>query len=111
MRGKGVHNCQGQRRSRITPAHAGKRKGQMSFEYTAQDHPRACGEKYAEYTVHWRFQGSPPRMRGKADDDDALLPLLRITPAHAGKSSCLTYSRAVMLDHPRACGEKSWEIT
>ena len=44
-------------------------------------------------------------MRGKhnyADDDD---PLMRITPAHAGKTAGGIKTPASSADHPRACGE------
>ena len=50
-------------------------------------------------------------MRGK-DVNDMLEPaLIRITPAHAGKSSHRTKSLAAILDHPRPCGEKTGIFT
>ena len=50
--------------------------------------------------------GSPPRMRGKAEQQQSPVHLQRITPAYAGKSS-LRGSRACSgRDHPRVCGEK-----
>ena len=35
-------------------------------------------------------RGSPPHTRGKAVRHDEIYPLARITPAHAGKSVCLS---------------------
>ena len=50
--------------------------------------------------------GSPPRMRGKAALSAHRARQLRITPAYAGKSCKLFYSRLRWWDHPRVCGEK-----
>ena len=51
-------------------------------------------------------QGSPPRMRGKGPDRQALTPVDRITPAHAGKRFPSFLLAVRRWDHPRACGEK-----
>ena len=50
--------------------------------------------------------GSPPRVRGKAQDD--LLTLLQagITPACAGKRCTHGQPNPAHEDHPRVCGEK-----
>ena len=50
--------------------------------------------------------GSPPRMRGKADSEDAEDDGGRITPAYAGKSAWSRISLPHQRDHPRVCGEK-----
>ena len=71
------------------------------------DHPRTCGEKYAQGTASDEEAGSPPHMRGKAA---VVLPgstTSGITPAHAGKRRLAAHSRARCRDHPRTCGEKS----
>ena len=50
-------------------------------------------------------EGSPPRMRGKRSTLPLLGRVLRITPAHAGKTAT---GHAILCrgwDHPRACGE------
>ena len=52
--------------------------------------------------------GSPPPMRGKADTSGAYTATCRITPAHAGKSSCSQSVRVGYEDHPRPCGEKAF---
>ena len=49
----------------ITPAHAGKSVYYDAALIWYEDHPRACGEKPADYVGYKLAQGSPPRMRGK----------------------------------------------
>ena len=48
-------------------------------------------------------------MRGKVADVLPLLDGFRITPAHAGKRHLLVYMLVFARDHPRPCGEKSYE--
>ena len=50
--------------------------------------------------------GSPPHMRGKADERVLVLLHYGITPAHAGKRSAIARLEAGDWDHPRTCGEK-----
>ena len=45
-------------------------------------------------------------MRGKEAVFIHQLINLRITPAHAGKSSEVCFTALPIWDHPRACGEK-----
>ena len=91
---------------RITPAHAGKRIWRATFLSFFQDHPRPCGEKrFALYAIHLRH-GSPPPMRGKGWRSWTCSRNLRITPAHAGKSSASETAKNAARDHPRPCGEK-----
>ena len=52
-------------------------------------------------------KGSPPRMRGKPTMDLEKLTGDRITPAHAGKTTLITFSTRHRKDHPRACGENT----
>ena len=73
------------------------------------DHPRACGENDSFTGITLSIRGSPPRMRGK------LLPAgvgafpVRITPAHAGKTTMMAELATAREDHPRACGENIGE--
>ena len=90
----------------ITPAHAGKRWSQCLHRSRLWDLPRPCGEKTAAYTASCVMQGSPPPMRGKGNNRIVDNPLHRITPAHAGKSSCTCRISRPIRDHPRPCGEK-----
>ena len=68
-----------------------------------------CGEKEAPLTQERVHVGSPPRMRGKASALDVLPLPCGITPAYAGKSSEDTRRSGTNGDHPRVCGEKSFE--
>ena len=65
-----------------------------------------CGEKDMAAAVKFMLWGSPPRVRGKDENDNALLGEVRITPACAGKSACRIRTRPTRRDHPRVCGEK-----
>ena len=71
---------------RITPAYAGKRWTRLPSRAAMRDHPRVCGEKTAEQFKAEYPQGSPPRMRGKAQSYGSGSCPHRITPAYAGKS-------------------------
>ena len=92
--------------SRITPAHAGKRNGRPESGRPFWDHPRTCGEKRVPEQVYTAFHGSPPHMRGKVTPDFNDAYILRITPAHAGKSKSVSAKCTYLQDHPRTCGEK-----
>ena len=52
------------------------------------------------------YSGSPPHTRGKATNSLPTCLLLRITPAHAGKSVVRITNRVDGRDHPRTRGEK-----
>ena len=90
----------------ITPACAGKRDNTGHIRHPIRDHPRVCGEKWVPLVFSFSVQGSPPRMRGKAEQIHPEAGRKRITPAHAGKSWCADPSRSAGRDHPRVCGEK-----
>ena len=111
----------------ITPAYAGKRQLSTLYSRDSEDHPRLCGEKLITRTIMSFCSGSPPPMRGKADDISNYYLKLRITPAYAGKrernpsdyvlllgspppmrGKGLSFSVFVtcIWDHPRLCGEK-----
>ena len=50
--------------------------------------------------------GSPPRMRGKVQNELILRRDARITPAYAGKRDHPAFGELDDEDHPRVCGEK-----
>ena len=87
MRGKVKIDLGNTETPRITPACAGKSFMEKAKQIVVEDHPRVCGEK-----VFWIYhggavEGSPPRVRGKANQLFELSVLLG--------------------DHPRVCGEKT----
>ena len=106
MRGKDPPIKKGGKHLRITPAHAGKSEFCISHSNSFWDHPRTCGEKYYKPFCPFIVYGSPPHMRGKVEDLCPRSFQIRITPAHAGKSSSVRMSSTKTLDHPRTCGEK-----
>ena len=71
--------------NRITPAYAGKRALCPAGRTAQRDHPRVCGEKTCCAASALPNIGSPPRMRGKGPEANAVLSHQRITPAYAGK--------------------------
>ena len=89
----------------ITPAYAGKSILPIVLIQQMGDHPRVCGEKFATDTVNLGYQGSPPRMRGKAVYDWYEQVGPGITPAYAGKRPPAWAGAATLRDHPRVCGE------
>ena len=90
----------------ITPAHAGKSDDKHGRAGQGKDHPRTCGEKLPDAITLPVWLGSPPRMRGKAEDAIANITRQGITPAHAGKSTSSLLGMEISWDHPRTCGEK-----
>ena len=92
--------------TRITPACAGKSQIQRGVLYTAEDHPRVCGEKTLRIDVFDASVGSPPRVRGKVHRVSVFVHDHGITPACAGKSIASPFSFTLLQDHPRVCGEK-----
>ncbi len=89
----------------ITPAGAGKTaKKRVRRRYT-RDHPRGCGENFAEILSLEGGAGSPPRMRGKRWGVQNGWLSDRITPADAGKTLLFFGGQYVVRDHPRGCGE------
>ena len=106
MRGKAFLMPSNVSRTGITPAHAGKRSSSSGWQGPARDHPRACGEKIVTRTSFTATTGSPPRMRGKGENQCGQAGRKGITPAHAGKRRRNNGWAGNTGDHPRACGEK-----
>ena len=90
----------------ITPAYAGERDKPLVIVSTITDHPRVCGEKALSTFSSLKNSGSPPRMRGKVQNQEALSAGNGITPAYAGKRKSCVVQKINAWDHPRVCGEK-----
>ena len=95
------------RRSRITPARAGKTRAGHGLDALDEDHPRACGENEVVASLSASRHGSPPRVRGKPRRAGGERRAERITPARAGKTLYLSVLVWMTSDHPRACGENA----
>ena len=70
------------------------------------NYPRVCGEKNCAASSCTAFLGSPPRMRGQADDYFLNDRASGITPACAGTRSFFFGFFFCYGDHPRVCGDK-----
>ena len=106
MRGKGVAYRGDNIVDRITPAYAGKSEFRKLGHNAYRDHPRLCGEKTSPLIPKISPVGSPPPMRGKANNGSYNFVLNGITPAYAGKSKKFWIVVIFIEDHPRLCGEK-----
>ena len=71
-----------------------------------QDHPRIRGKKIASPPTQLFKPGSPPHTREKAGHNALGTDQLGITPAYAGKSFGIRFSRIRKRDHPRIRGKK-----
>ena len=105
MRGKPHPRTAQYRSPRITPAGAGKTLWQWSIVRDTRDHPRRCGENSIATNPPPVSLGSPPQVRGKPSLRIGVSPLVRITPAGAGKTLRSLASVRSSQDHPRRCGE------
>ena len=107
MRGKLRCCCHCASPPRITPADAGKTHLHAPLLLLPEDHPRGCGENAIGHEGDQGIKGSPPRMRGKLNNESLGILLGRITPADAGKTSARLSRQTFRLDHPRGCGENT----
>ena len=105
VRGKPPEDFPGAAAFRITPAGAGKTLSIGRTFRISKDHPRRCGENFKFVNLPILASGSPPQVRGKLTGSTSLQPLLRITPAYAGKTSAMYTRGQYHEDHPRVCGE------
>ena len=95
----------------ITPAHAGNSPQNNTLSLGLEDHPRSCGEQLEHHCFTLLTTGSPPLMRGTVLITQQLAGGPRITPAHAGNSQFPPSRPLSCRDHPRSCGEQTYNIT
>ncbi len=106
VRGEEVWIREAMRKSRITPACAGRSCHLAPERAVRKDHPRVCGEKPLFRRIPSPKKGSPPRVRGEVYAQCRTYQHKRITPACAGRSAQDWIFNAARKDHPRVCGEK-----
>ena len=85
VRGEGLRPELVVKEDRITPACAGRSQQNEIIHLPPLDHPRVCGEKYIRDTAGGSDAGSPPRVRGEAENRLCQPPEAGITPACAGR--------------------------
>ena len=93
MRGKATVLDLAAAGNRITPAYAGKSDFVYNENFNFQDHPRLCGEKNQGNLCFLWIRGSPPPMRGKVSGELLDINQYGITPAYAGKSNGVKFTK------------------
>ena len=106
VRGTDAHLVTTQPLKRITPACAGNSFMKRLARPLKRDHPRVCGEQVNLGHHIGPQEGSPPRVRGTADEAVEMVMERRITPACAGNSTTPGIYSLNRKDHPRVCGEQ-----
>ena len=86
-RGKLVPDIATENVTGLIPAHAGKTKSPMPPSRTTEAHPRSRGENALTMSVSGSLTGSSPLTRGKRVGIDGDRAVLRLIPAHAGKTT------------------------
>ena len=94
-----------QRRGRLIPAHAGKTMGSSPNRCSSGAHPRSRGENNRIACGLLTICGSSPLTRGKLPDSEGWTPIIRLIPAHAGKTSASRRPASFGWAHPRSRGE------
>ena len=89
----------------IIPAYAGSTAQTTTTSPGRGDHPRVCGEHYADAIGLPSRLGSSPRMRGALIVQRLVGDVDGIIPAYAGSTCGRRSRREPGRDHPRVCGE------
>ena len=108
-RTRGKHGAQSviKLKERNIPAHAGKTPPFGRNPGQKPEHPRARGENEWGGSRFFVPFGTSPRTRGKLEYAHGLVTHSRNIPAHAGKTSSMTWMNCSAPEHPRARGENT----
>ena len=90
---------------RLIPAHAGKTPQLSLSGYLPPAHPRSRGENHLSASALSSAKGSSPLTRGKRFSVGAGLRIVRLIPAHAGKTITWIAQLVTSWAHPRSRGE------
>ena len=105
VRGTPCHGLHHACRPGIIPACAGNTFINLRLRKGTWDHPRVCGEHYADVLTMEKTQGSSPRVRGTRHPADCHPVRPGIIPACAGNTISTVGRSPRIRDHPRVCGE------
>ena len=94
-------------RARLIPAHAGKTSTRRIGWIAGAAHPRSRGENRRAHSSAVSVSGSSPLTRGKRLNRGRSHTLLRLIPAHAGKTPRQKRSPRGGRAHPRSRGENN----
>ena len=92
---------------RLIPAHAGKTGLARRRPARARAHPRSRGENAFHAPHRGTGPGSSPLTRGKRETGRSDVSLIRLIPAHAGKTLRSARLSSPGWAHPRSRGENS----
>ena len=106
-RGKHQHVGWGEYDERLIPAHAGKTPPACRQGHHQGAHPRSRGENASRDAHSSEPTGSSPLTRGKPVTYADLIGMLRLIPAHAGKTARVIEQQPPEAAHPRSRGENS----
>ena len=106
-RGKPLDGLGLQRVLGLIPAHAGKTAWRSCPTCRGRAHPRSRGENLLEGLNRVVGLGSSPLTRGKQRWNAGRIPILRLIPAHAGKTPRGRTLNSATWAHPRSRGENS----
>ena len=104
-RGKHLLTLHAQGLERLIPAHAGKTLPSHRLSPHAVAHPRSRGENEMTNVYLGTAGGSSPLTRGKRFSVGAGLRIVRLIPAHAGKTARADRVFQSPAAHPRSRGE------
>ena len=97
-------------RIRLIPAHAGKTDPPIDCRSRRTAHPRSRGENSTSWSTPSGDLGSSPLTRGKPQEGGCSLSVLRLIPAHAGKTFIWSAPPLKTAAHPRSRGENEERI-
>ena len=95
------------RGDRLIPAHAGKTRRSTPLPTARTAHPRSRGENNRIACGLLTICGSSPLTRGKLPDSEGWTPIIRLIPAHAGKTFSRRSAAMSRRAHPRSRGENA----
>ena len=91
----------------LIPAHAGKTPWQAGRRECDRAHPRSRGENRQGMALTAHKKGSSPLTRGKLAPARSVQALIRLIPAHAGKTPSRDSESPTNTAHPRSRGENT----
>ncbi len=98
-------------RHRFIPARAGNAHRSSGLRGATRVHPRACGERFDGCCAQRLFSGSSPRVRGTPAIAPIATAAPRFIPARAGNAPANLVAAGWTPVHPRACGERGYEVS
>ena len=107
VRGEPTTTCGNGRRTRLTPAGAGRTPTYRRRPGMHQAYPRRCGENSPSSTICRSNCGLPPQVRGELPIRQPGGARRGLTPAGAGRTSGMTPMRSMIPAYPRRCGENA----